>query len=411
MRGDITRQRIKALHPPEGKERWLWDSKISGFGVKVTPAGVKSFYLQYRLGGRGCPTKRLWLGRTDWTPLEVAREEAERARRLVFQGKDPQDVRRRAAADAQQGARLFTEEAEAWLEGHSRTKRSAKTYAEDQRLYERIVRPAFAGRSLADISTEDVERIHNQLAKTPNQANRVMGFIGMVCRYAIKHKRLSSNPCAGVPRFKEIERTRFLQADEIRRLLSTLAQGEKDGKLSLAFCQLIRLLLFTGCRKDEIRQLQWDRVDLRHATLTLVKAKTGPRTVHLNQLAMEVLRTIKRHPGNPYVIVSPTKAGRYLGDTAHHWKRLCGLAGLKDFRIHDLRHCFASLGVALGMDLYRVGKLLGHTRQATTARYAHLSEGILKEATASIGTALTALINNPPAPGDVVPLPKKRRAR
>jgi integrase len=72
-------------------------------------------------------------------------------------------------------------------------------------------------------------------------------------------------------------------------------------------------------------------------------------------------------------VISGTLPGQRLSDLQPFWQRVRARAGLKDVRIHDLRHTFASAAVASGQGLPMIGKLLGHTQVQTTARYAHLS--------------------------------------
>ncbi len=134
----------------------------------------------------------------------------------------------------------------------------------------------------------------------------------------------------------------------------------------------VRLLLFTGCRLNEIMKLKWEYVDIPHSALRLPDSKTGAKIVNLGRAAIDVLNTIKRLPDNPYVITGRV-AGAPLTDLQPFWQRVRARAGLKDARIHDLRHTFASMAVSNGHSLPMIGKLLGHTQVQTTARYAHLA--------------------------------------
>ena len=122
-----------------------------------------------------------------------------------------------------------------------------------------------------------------------------------------------------------------------------------------------RLLVLTGCRLSEIQKLEWRHVDLEYGELRLPDSKTGAKTVHLGEAASEVLRALTRIGGNPYVIAGK-KEGAHLNDLQHPWRRIRGAAGLDDVRIHDLRHTFASGGLAVGEGLSMIGKLLGHTQ-------------------------------------------------
>ena len=141
----------------------------------------------------------------------------------------------------------------------------------------------------------------------------------------------------------------------------------------------IRLLMLTGCRLGEIMNLKWEYVDLPGRALRLPDSKTGAKVVHIGQAVVDVLKNIPRVEGNPWVIVG-AKPGARLTDLQPFWQRVRARAGLKDARIHDLRHTFASTAVANGQGLPMIGKLLGHTQVQTTARYAHLAAEPVRKA-------------------------------
>ncbi len=104
-----------------------------------------------------------------------------------------------------------------------------------------------------------------------------------------------------------------------------------------------------------------DYVDLSAKVLRLPDSKTGAKVVRLGQAAIEVLEAAERIEGNPWVITGTLK-GKYSSDLQPFWQRVRARAGLKDVRIHDLRHTFASMAVASGQGLPMIGKLLGHTQ-------------------------------------------------
>ena len=114
--------------------------------------------------------------------------------------------------------------------------------------------------------------------------------------------------------------------------------------------------------------------------------------VHLGQPAIELLDKIERVEKNPWVIVG-TKPGARLTDLQPFWQRVRARAGLKDVRIHDLRHTFASTAVAAGQGLPMIGKLLGHTQVQTTARYAHLAADPVKAAAEQVASNIAAFLN------------------
>ena len=142
-----------------------------------------------------------------------------------------------------------------------------------------------------------------------------------------------------------------------------------------------RLVLLTGCRMSEIRDLHWDYV--KGDCIELPDAKTGGRVVPLGPEARAVLSAIPREKGNPWVITGRLP-GSHLTDLQRPWRRIRKRADLEDVRTHDLRHSFASRALALGESLTMIGKLLGHTQVQTTARYAHLARDSIQTAASRI---------------------------
>jgi integrase len=122
-----------------------------------------------------------------------------------------------------------------------------------------------------------------------------------------------------------------------------------------------------------------EHVDLAEGLLRLPESKTGAKVVQLGRAAVETLAAVERQPFNPNVITG-TLPGKPLSDLQHFWQRLRARAGLKDVRIHDLRHTFASVAVASGQGLPMIGKLLGPTQVQTTARYARLARDPVRAA-------------------------------
>ena len=151
----------------------------------------------------------------------------------------------------------------------------------------------------------------------------------------------------------------------------------------------IRLLLLTGCRRIEIVTLRWDGVDRTAGELRLSETKTGPRRMPLTPAVKWVLERIPRIEGNPWVITGQ-KEGDHLKNLDAIWLRLHARAGLEDVRLHDCRHSFASRALALGEGLPAIGRMLGHRKVTTAARYAHLERDTEKASMAKIGGSIGA---------------------
>ena len=182
---------------------------------------------------------------------------------------------------------------------------------------------------------------------------------------------------------------RFLTEEEFRRLGRVLDELEAEERLPVYAAAALRLLMLTGCRCSEIMTLRWEDVHLEVSEIRLRDSKTGPRVVPLSPAAARVLAGLPHAADNPWVIAG-RKPGTRLSHIAYHWYRVRDRADLEDVRLHDLRHSFASRALALGESLPMIGKLLGHTKIQTTARYAHLARDSVKESAARVAASIGA---------------------
>ena len=166
-----------------------------------------------------------------------------------------------------------------------------------------------------------------------------------------------------------------------------LDEAEDEGSAPPSAIAALRLLLLSGCRKNEILTLQWDDIDRTAGELRLRDTKTGARGVPLTPAVDRVLGGVPRIEGNPWIITG-RKPGSRLKGLDDIWVRLRARAGLEDVRIHDLRHSYASRALALGESLSMIVELLGHRAIATTARYAHLARDSEKASAAKVGDSI-----------------------
>ena len=253
-------------------------------------------------------------------------------------------------------------------------------------LLRRTILPCLGGMRVAEVSRADVQRWFDSLSGTPGVANRALPVLSVMMTAAELWdlRPQGSNPCRNMRRYRMKPRERFLSPDELKRLGFVLDHaGDRQAAAA------IRLLLFTGARSSEIAGLRWDWIQGTRAVLP--DSKTGPKTIQLPAPARAVLATL---PRDGEFVFPNRKGDGPMTDLGQRWLALRKLAGLADVRIHDSRHTYASHAVMSGLDLYTVGRLLGHADTGSTERYAHLADGHVREAAGRIsgivGNALTA---------------------
>ena len=327
------------------------------------------------------------LGHHGVTTPEQARTSAINVLARVRNGEDP-------AASRQSGGHVTTvaELAKRFDEEHIAVRlkpSSARSYRDHLR---RHVLPAIGKLRAADVARADVAKLHHDLRHSRYQANRSLALMSKMFNLAEVWglRPDGSNPCRHVKKYKEEKRERYLNSSELARLGETLRECEEDRE-SQSTVNLIRLLLLTGCRLNEILTLKWEHVDLENNALHLPDSKTGEKTVHIGPATSECLAGIERIDDNPWVIAGHLSSS-HLVNPGKPWRRIRARAGLDDVRIHDLRHTFASVAVSSGEGLPMIGKLLGHTQVQTTARYAHLFNKPVKQAAGNISSSIAAAL-------------------
>jgi integrase len=231
---------------------------------------------------------------------------------------------------------------------------------------------------------------------------------------------------------------RYLSADELARLGIAMSEAERAGTETTSALAAIRLLILTGARVSEILTARWEYLDEARGCLSLPHSKTGAKDVYLGPAALQVLRRIREDTalrqreeterrrkqqgekdcggnsgdrvGNVPWIIPGADFERPLVNLTKPWFRIRRAAHLTDVRLHDLRHSFASVGVAGGLTLPILGALLGHTQAATTARYAHLAADPLRQAAELIGSRIAAAMQDPDGlTNEVVPISSARQ--
>lgn len=405
----ITKRRVDALQS-NGTEFTIWDSTVTGFGVRVRPTGAKSYVVVYRAGvGRGAPVRRYTIAAVGKVTPEGARARAKVILGAVAHGHDPANQK-----TDERGTPTLAELADRFMTEHVQAKRKTGTAEFYRDILDRIVKPALGTTKADKLTRVQVGRLHSSLAATPFQANRVLAVVGSMYAFAGRAGMVpeSTNPARGIDKFKEGRRERFLTGEELERLGSAVREAETTGipwtvdetkptakhvprerrstRIAPSAAAALRLLLFTGCRLREILHLRWEHVDFERGCLFLPDSKTGRKTVILNAPALAVLNSLQQI--SPYVVPGDDPQ-QPRHDLKRPWDAVTKRAGLTGVRLHDLRHTYASFGAGSGLGLPIIGRLLGHAQTATTARYAHLDNDPLRRASESIAGRIAAALD------------------
>ena len=376
----LTVRSVDAL-TARGRDTMFWDRDLPGFGVRVYRTGRKVYIAQAR-GPSG--TRRAVVGRHGSVQPKAARRQAAAMIDRIRRGEDP--VPAEPAPEP-----TVADLAERFMKAHVEVNCRPKTVDTLGLIVRLHVVPELGGLAVSEVERSHIAALHDRMRETPYQANRTVDTIARMFSLAEAWGLIppGRNPCRSVRRYREQPRERFLSAEEYRRLGAALDASEADGSMMPSMIAAFRLLLLTGCRKMEIVTLRWDDIDRTAGELRISDGKTGPRRVPLTPAMEWVIERIPRVDDNPWVIAG-RKPGTHLSNLDEAWRRICTRADLKKLRLHDCRHSYASRALALGESLPTIGRLLGHRKVATTARYAHLARDTEKVSVAKVGASIGA---------------------
>lgn len=344
----------------------IFDSEQAGFGLRVYPSGRKSWVYQY---SSGCRRRLLTLGPVVDISLPEARRRASQAKRSLIDGDDPLELR-----DQRRKAVSVSELCDRYLEDHAPLKKSR---AADQRRIEKVIRPSIGRLRIEEVDRSKIEQLYRRIGsmRGPYEANRTLALLSTMFSLAVEWGDFPAdlvNP-ARIPkgqRYREQRRDRPLRTEEVEGLLRAI---DEEGDPSLR--AILRLLLVTGLRKSELLERRWDDLDKGRGTLRISDTKAGkPRHVPLSTVALGILAEIPQRIGNPFIFVSPNKAGDHRKEIFRPWRRIRERAGCADLRIHDLRHSVATWLAEANMPAQDIQNALGHQSLQTTMRYVHAAD-------------------------------------
>lgn len=387
-----------------GKDYFIWDTQLPGFGVRVSPKGKVSFVYQCRVGKK---QYRHRIG--DFGPICAA--EARRAALKV--ASKTANGERPSSAASDRTYMTIKELCKEYLESGCGHKKQSTISTDEGRIKRHIV-PLLGNTPVKDLDRIDVEKFIADIANGKTAVNRkgrqkyartivkggkgtaarTVGLLGGIMTFAIKLGVVDRNPVHGVTKPKDNRRERYLSHTELERLGTAI---NCTPGISPAVRNALTIAMLTGCRIGEVTSLKWSYIDFERNWIAFPDSKTGAKIIQLGDTPARLLRELSSQRISDYVFPSPR--GGHIRRPGKAWIKICEHAGLEDFRIHDLRHTFASFAITSikrgrGDALLVVQKLLGHKDHASTLRYVHLVDDSIQLAASNVSEDIYATINS-----------------
>jgi len=406
MQGKITKRKVDTLEPGQ----ILHDQEIKGFVARCLNSGAVTYGYRYRDKGTG---KQRWLGLGLHGSItaDEARDLAKKRAGDVADHRDPvaelEAKRAEAARERQADANTVDFVLDQFIARHVDKLRSAKTVTRSLEVY---VRPRIGRKSIYDVKRLDIVQLLDAIEdadKAPT-ADRVLAYLRKAFNwYAARDEGFVPPIVKGMARTKPAERarTRALADDEIRSVWQALDSGE----LPAAFSNIVRALLLTAQRRDEIGLMQAEEVDGDTLIIPAGRYKTGlPNAV---PLTAEALRWIgDRKAGFMFSTTEGkkpfsgwSKSKRALDAIIARQRKAAGLKPMAPWVLHDLRRTARSLMSRAGVSSDIAEMVLGHKLAGVRGVYDRHSYAVEKRDALEKLSGLVALILNPPT-GNVVQL-------
>ena len=351
---------------PKKNQELFWDTELAGFGLRITRAS-KTYIVEKRVNRR---TVRARIGRHNQIPTDKARKIAQK---LIYEMTEGKDVNARKKAI--QGESVTLQQAyDEFLEKRELKERTVWDY---QRAID-ISFKNWKRKRIVDITREMVSRHHKKLGDQIGkaQANQSMRFLRSLINFAAgQYEDGDGKPLIPLNPISIINQTKTWYRVERRQTIIKNhelapwfeAVESLSGDLVKDY---LKILLFTGLRRQEAMKLRWDQIDLKAKTLTVIDTKNrNSLTLPFGTFILKLLKARKSiATDSPFVFPGTGKTG-HLVESKYQTAQVTKESGIR-FCLHDLRRVFINTAESLDISSYAVKQLVNHsTNGDVTAGY------------------------------------------
>ena len=403
----LTKRAVDAITAPDQGQTFLWDGELRGFGVRVTPSGLKTFILQYRNAeGR---SRRVAVGRYGILTVDKARDQAKIKLVAVASGADPADENAgvgKAITVAEVCDWYLMEAAAGRILGRRNRAIKASTLALDRSRIETHIKPLLGRRQVRALKLADIEAMQSDIAsgKTARPRGNVRGGAatgggGVAARtvstlqslfaHAVRLDIIAANPAQGVRKLAGRRKERRLSLCEIQKLGEAMRVGERNNIHPIALAA-VRFMLLTGFRISEAQGLKRDWLHADRGYVHFPDTKSDGQVRAIGAAAAQLAVSQQTRKNCPYVFPSNVGDGHFTAAQSC-LARLCATAKIDGVTPHTLRHTFGSVAGDLGFSELTIAALLGHAARGVTQAYVHIDEALKLAATRTCGEIASLL--------------------
>jgi integrase len=390
----LNKRAVDNLSPLSNRDVFAWDGEVRGFGVRVKPSGVKTYFIQYRnTDGR---TRRMMIGKHGILTTDEVRDLARQRLGEVLKGEDP-SAKRRAARNGMSVSDIcdwYLAEARAGrLLGRNRRPIKASTLDGDEGRINVHIKPLLGAQPIRGIILADIEKLQAKIAggrstassKRRDRGGQTKGGAGVASRtvstlrsmlgHAKRFGLIEANPALGVRVIASNKKVRRLSREELVRLGATMTTMEEQGEHPTGLAA-IRTMLLTGFRKMEVLGMHRGWIHAHEHSVWFPDTKAGQQVRVIGQAAIDLLVGQTARDISPFVFPADWGDGHFIG-VVRVLDRICARARLDGVTPHVLRHTFASIAAELGFSELMIASLLGHASRGVTQRYVHLDRALV----------------------------------